>query len=76
MGLSLDDLISFLLEEIGLSGEAGAFGERLYSFHSFVLRDSWPITEACLLHSILNLTFNNPIVFPGSCGACRSNATK
>ena len=31
MGFSLDDLISFLLEEIGLCGEAGEFGERVYA---------------------------------------------
>ena len=30
MGFSLDDLISFLLEEIGLSGEAGEFSERVH----------------------------------------------
>ena len=30
MGLSLDDLINFLLEEIGLSGQAGEFGEGVY----------------------------------------------
>ena len=72
MGLSLDDLINFLLEEIGLSGQAGEFGEafavaRVVSSPQTLLYliTPLPTTKASLLYSMLDPNCNHHIVFFG-----------